>query len=78
MQEMQVPGESDLISRGSQGLRSPLESLQVLHHLLHVLLGVTVLDIGKPAATHTNNDRYHQHEVLEVVMAGHCQRGRAQ
>lgn len=60
-----------------QTLLSSVQPLQVLHHLLHVLLGVTVLDIGKPAAAHTNDNRHHQHEVLEVIMACHCQKGSA-
>lgn len=61
-----------------QTLLSSVQSFQILHHFLHVLLRVTVLDIGKPAATHTNHDRYHQHEVLQVIVASHCQAGRAQ
>lgn len=55
-------------------LLSPVETLQVLHHLLHVLLGVAVLDVGEPAAAHTDDNGHHQHEVLEVVVTGHCKR----
>lgn len=51
-----------------------METLQVLHHLLHVLLGVAVLDVGKPAAAHADDDGHHQHEVLEVVVTSHCKR----
>lgn len=51
-----------------------METLQVLHHLLHVLLGVAVLDVGEPAAAHANDDGHHQHEVLEVVVTSHCKR----
>lgn len=57
-----------------QRLLSPVETLQVLHHLLHVLLGVAVLDVGEPAATHADDDGHHQHEVLEVVVTSHCKR----
>lgn len=53
-------------------LLSPLQTLQVLHHLLHVVLGVAVLDIGEPAATHSYDYRHHQHEVLQMVMPVHC------
>lgn len=57
-------------------LLCPVETLQVLHHLLHVLLGVAVLDVGEPAAAHADDDGHHQHEVLEVVVTGHCKRPR--
>lgn len=35
-----------------QTLLGSLQALQVFHHLLHVVLRVAVLDVGKPAATH--------------------------
>lgn len=54
-------------------LLSSLQALQVLHHLLHVVLGVTVLDIGEPAATHADDDGHDQHEVFQVVMTVHCE-----
>lgn len=57
-----------------QRLLSPVETLQVLHHLLHVLLGVAVLDVGEPAATHADDNGHHQHEVLQVVVTSHCKR----
>lgn len=54
-----------------QTLFSSLQALQVFHHLLHVVLRVAVLDVGKPAATHAYDYRHDQHEVLQVVMSIH-------
>lgn len=54
-----------------QTLFSSLQALQVFHHLLHVVLRVAVLDVGKPAATHTYHYRHYQHEVLQVVVSVH-------
>lgn len=59
-------------------LLSSLQPLQVLHHLLHVVLGVTVLDVGKPAATHADDYGHNQHEVFQVVMTVHCERSKTQ
>lgn len=47
-----------------QTLLSSLQALQVFHHLLHVVLRVAILDVGKPAATHAYDYRHYQHEVL--------------
>lgn len=51
-----------------------MEPLQVFHHLLHVLLGIAILDVGEPAATHADDDGHHQHEVLQVVVTSYCKR----
>lgn len=52
-------------------LLSSVKPLEVFHHLLHVLLRVAVLDIGKPAATHSDDNRHHQHEVFQVVVTSY-------
>lgn len=54
-----------------QALLGSLQALQVCHHLLHVVLGVAVLDVGEPAAAHANDDGHDQHEVLQVVVSVH-------
>ena len=58
-----------------EALLSPLQALQVRHHLLHVVLGVAVLDEGKPAAAHADHYGNHQHEVLQVVVPVHWDGG---
>lgn len=60
-----------LLLQVMQTLLSSLQALEVFHHLLHVVLRVAVLDVGKPAATHAYDDRHYQHEVLQVVMSVH-------
>lgn len=52
-------------------LLSSVKPLEVFHHLLHVLLRVAVLDIGKPAASHSDDNGHHQHEVLQVVVTSY-------
>lgn len=55
-------------------LFSSVKSLEVFHHLLHVLLRITILDVGKPAATHSDDDGHHQHEVFQVVVTSYWKR----
>lgn len=59
-----------------QALLGSLQALQVFHHLLHVVLGVAVLDVGEPAAAHANDDGHDQHEVLQVVVSVHWEEER--
>lgn len=66
-----VTGELSLLLQVMQTLLSSLQALQVFHHLLHMILGVAVLNVGEPAATHAYDYRHHQHEVLQVVMSIH-------
>lgn len=65
------PHIDSLLLQVVQTLLCPLEPLQVLHHFLHVLLGVAVLDVGKPAAAYPDHNGHHQHEVLQVVVTVH-------
>lgn len=67
-------GERSLLLQVVQALLGSLQALQVFHHLLHVVLGVAVLDVGEPAATHANDDGHDQHEVLEVVVSVHWEK----
>lgn len=65
------PTEGLLLLQVVQALLSSLQAFQVFHHLLHVVLGVAVLDVGEPAAAHADDNRHHQHEVLQVVVSVH-------
>lgn len=44
-----------LLLQVMQTLFSSLQAVQVRHHLLHMILRVAVLDVGKPAATHADD-----------------------
>lgn len=57
-----------------EALLGPLETIQVIHHLLHVVFRVSILDVREPAASHPNDDRDDQHEVLQMVVSVHCER----
>lgn len=63
--------ERSLLLQVVQALLGSLQALEVFHHLLHVVLGVAVLDVGEPAAAHADDDGHHQHEVLQVVVSVH-------
>lgn len=65
-----------LLLQVMQTLLGSLQALQVLHHLLHVILGVAILDVGKPAAAHAYDYGHDQHEVLQVVVPVHWSRER--
>lgn len=65
--------ERSLLLQVVQALLGSLQALEVFHHLLHVVLGVAVLDVGEPAAAHANDDGHHQHEILQVVVSVHCE-----
>ena len=65
------PQNNLLLLQVVEALLGPLQALQVRHHLLHVVLGVAVLDEGEPAASHADHYGNHQHEVLQVVVSVH-------
>lgn len=69
-------GELSPLLQVVQALLGSLQALQVFHHLLHVVLGVAVLDVGEPAAAHANDDGHDQHEVLQVVVSVHWEEER--
>lgn len=73
---MRVACERSLLLQVVQALLGPLQALEVFHHLLHVVLGVAVLDVGEPAAAHADDDGHHQHEVLQVVVSVHWEDSR--
>lgn len=58
-----------LLLQVHQALLSPLQTLQVLHQLPHVVSGLPSLDIGEPAATQRHQDGQTQDQILPLVMS---------